>query len=364
MAWDGSYNPAMSLGIFTFLALNLSSGPHSELLEPPQPSAWVAVVATEPVPLFATSFTTALIQERFRERQVLDPQSQEWVEKSGSSSQPSGPVDEARSLLARNQGKAALRLLKKWTKNNRSDERYYEAVYLLGEAYFETEDFYAAYEQYEQVVDNTSGDLFQKALRREMDVARAFFAGKKRRVFKILWLRAYEDGATILGRIWERVPGTRLGEEALKLKADYRYEVGEFTVAQQEYALMAKEYPYGRYTRYAMLRSAESASQGYAGIDFEDRGLIDAQERYRQLKQAFPEFADREKVDDRLERIRLDLAARDLHTAQWYERSRHPGAAAWYYRQVISQWPDTLSAAEARARLRALGYDVPEESSK
>ena len=318
---------------------------------------WIAEAVLFPV-------LAVVQQERYREREVLDPDSNQWVNQPISSSQPGGPVDEARSHLARGEARKAKSLLKDWVKTNRTDERYYEALFLLGEAYFERGDFYAAYEQYEQVVDNTSGDLFHKALRREMDVARAFFAGKKRRAFKIFWFPAYDDGANILGRVWERVPGTRMGEEALKLKADYRYQNGEFAVAQQEYATIAREYPFGRFTRYAMLRSAEAASEAYEGRDFEDKGLVDAEDRYRQIKTAFPEYADRENVDERLERIRVEKSERDLSVGRWYEKTRRLSSAAWYYREVISTWPDTLAATEARSRLRAMGYEVPAEAGK
>ncbi|RMF81224.1 MAG: outer membrane protein assembly factor BamD, partial [Planctomycetota bacterium] len=231
----------------------------------------------------------------------------------------------------------------------------YEAVYLLGECYFQRGDFWKAYERFEQVVESTAGELFYKALRREMDVARAFLAGEKRIVWKVLRLPAYDDGIEILDRVWERAPGTRIGEEALKLKADYFFAVGDMDLAQDEYVALAREHPNGRFVQLAMIRSAEAAAAAFPGIKFDDRALVEAEERYRQVMDLFPAFAEREQAPARLEGIRNQRAEKDLDIAQWYERTGRPDAAAYYYRLVITEYPDTLAANEARVRLRALG---------
>jgi hypothetical protein len=304
-------------------------------------------------------------EEQYREREVLEPESDEWVTQPVEEEvTPAGALDEARRLLAEGDSGKAYTRLKKWTKDNLEHERYLEGMYLLGEAQFEREHFYQAYESYEVVAENTAGELFYKALRREMDVARAFLAGEKRIVWKILRLPAYDDGIEILDRIWERVPGTRLGEVALKLKADYFFAVGDMDLAQDEYVHLVREYPSGRYVQLAMLRSAEAAAAAFPGIKFDDRALLNAQERYGQVQSTFPVYAERERVGDRLEGIRQERAEKDLDIARWYERTKQTGAAEFYYRLILKDWPETLAAGEARRQLRALGVELAEEGGQ
>jgi outer membrane protein assembly factor BamD (BamD/ComL family) len=304
-------------------------------------------------------------QERYRERQVLDPNSGQWVDEAPAEEvAPAGPLDEARRLLAEGEPRKAYKLLEQWTEENPEHERYFEGMYLLGEAEFERRHFYQAYENYEVVAESTAGELFHQALQREMDVARAFLSGEKRIVWKFLRLPAYDDGIEILDRIWERVPGTQLGEKALKLKADYFFAVGDVDLAQDEYVNLAREYPNGRYVQLAMLRGAEAAAAAFPGIKFDDRALLDAEERYRAVRSAFPHYAERERVADRLEGIRQQRAEKDLDIARWYERTKQTGAAEFYYRLVLKEWPDTLAAGEARRRLRALGVELPEEEAQ
>jgi outer membrane protein assembly factor BamD (BamD/ComL family) len=298
-------------------------------------------------------------QERYRERQVLDPQSDEWMEEPVvEESGPGGELNRARGLLAEGQVDEARRQLKQWVRRYPDHERYAEAEFLLGETYFEKKDYYTAYEHYEIAADNSSGELFYKALRRAMDVARAFMAGQKRLIWKFLPLPAYDDGVEILGRVWERVPGTRMGEEALKLKADFRFERGEMELAQDEYANLAREYPSGRYVQMATLRSAEAAEAAFPGVHFDDRPLLNAEERYRQVRSTFPHYAERESVDARLAAIRQKRAEKDLEVARWYERTGQKGAAEFYYRLILREWPETLAESVARSRLRALGIEL------
>jgi len=308
---------------------------------------------------------TALAQEPgFREEQILDPQSRAWV----TATQPAEPAaDEfstARELLADGKPTAARKLLKRWTHDHPDHERYADGAFLYGEACFEAGDFWAAYEQYEYVVENSSGDLFQKALSREVDVARAFLSGRKRMVWKIFRVAAYDEAIEMLDRVWERAPGTQLGELALRLKADYFFDKGDMDLAQDEYAALAREYPSGHYIRLAMLRSAVAAEATFPGVRFDSQPLVEADERYRQLEAAFPHYAERNQVDARLAGIREQRATKDLEIARWYERTRRPQAAVFYYQLVLHDWPDTLAASQAQRRLELLGAPLSREEDQ
>lgn len=298
-------------------------------------------------------------EEPPRERQRLDPASGQWTpaapEHPGT---PDAEMRRARQRLIDGEPRKAEGVLKKWRKDNPAHERYYEAVFLQGESEFDARDYFAAYELYEEVVVNTSGELYRRALQREMDVARAFLSGQPRILWKTVRVPAQDDGIEILDRIWERVPGTRLGEEALLLKANYFFDSGQADLAQDEYALLAKEYPKGRYRQMAMLRSAEAAERAFPGVRFDDRPLLNADTRYRQVEDSYPAYAERERVPARRAAIRDQRASKDLEVGDWYQRTGNTGAASYYYRAVLKDWPDTFAAAEARTRLLSLGYDV------
>jgi outer membrane protein assembly factor BamD (BamD/ComL family) len=146
----------------------------------------------------------------------------------------------------------------------------------------------------------------------------------------------------------------------LKLKADFLFARGDMDLAQDEYAQLTKQFPSGRYTQMAMLRSAESAEASFPGILFDDQALIDAEERYRQFETTFPTYAEREDVGERLVGIRQQRAGKDFAIADWYARTGQPAAAEFYYKLVLRDWPGTLAADEARTRLQVLGVESPD----
>jgi tetratricopeptide (TPR) repeat protein len=311
--------------------------------------------------VLASSLLLATTQEQQRrERQVLDPDSEQWVETvpSEADGAPQSALDEARRLLAAGAPKAARKLIKPWLDEVPDEARYYEALWLLGETYFESGDYWKAVEQYDIVAENAAGELFEDANRRSVDVARAFLSGQKRILWKIFRIPAQDEAIEILDRVWERMPGSRLGEFALKLKADYFFETGEMDLAQDEYANLVQQYPSGRYVQLAMLRTAEAAEAAFPGIKFDATPLVEARERYWQVFGTFPAYAEKERVPERLEGIRQELAEKDLDIARWYLRTRQPGAAEFYYRRVIVDYPDTLAAADALLELRGMGVEV------
>jgi hypothetical protein len=297
--------------------------------------------------------------QRFRERQIFDPNTGTWIEEDAPPEQAAlDQLGEARALIAEGKPGPARDILKKWLKANPGDDQFQDADYLLGETYFLGKDFWKAVERYQSVAENSSGELFNLANGRCIDVARAFLSGQKRILWGIFRLPAQDDGVDILDRVWQRAPGSRLGEVALHLKADYFFGHGDMDLAQDEYANLVKQYPSGRWIQQGMLRSAESAEAAFPGIRFDDKSLIEADERYRQFQSAFPAYAERESVNDRLTGIRETRAEKDLDIARWYERTKRTDAAGYYYRLIVRDYGGTLAESEARARLRVLGADL------
>lgn len=290
------------------------------------------------------------------EQQVFDPRTGEWVLLDPLAVLPSeGPLAEARDLLAAGRPGRARAVLRAFLRENPDDDQYYEAIFLRGETYFEQKNFWKAAEQYSSVAENTSGELFALANQRTVDVARAFLSGERRLIWGFLPMPAYDEGVELLDQVWQRMPGTRLGELALKLKADYLFDNGDLGLAQDEYAFLIEQYPSGRFVQIAMLRAAEAANAAFPGIKYDSMPLVEAEARYRLLAGTFPVFAEQEQVANRLDGIRQQRAEKDLYIADWYRRTRQPSAAEYYYRLVLADYPETLAAADARTRLRALG---------
>jgi outer membrane assembly lipoprotein YfiO len=327
------------------------------------------VAATTPLPSHAWAAEKE-DKETYPERLTYDPKTGEWLElPPPEPGTEDGDLELARATLARaekrNDFLRARKLLKGWITTYYDSKRYPEALFYYADAEFQLGNLMKAYETYERLLDEQKGsDLGQRALRNEIVIAEVFLSGRWRKIWGgVIRMPAYEEALDILERVaTNRAPGTAFAEQAIKIKADYHYNKGEFTDAEQEYARLARDFPRSRYTRLALLRSAQAAYASFPGVKFDDSALVEAEERFEQFRKSHPQAAEEENVPLLLEQIRNSRAQKEFTVGRYYEKTKHPRAAAFYYRSVVKYWPDTTWAVLAQGRLDRIGSQ-PERPS-
>ena len=190
------------------------------------------------------------------------------------------------------------------------------------------------------------------------NIAEVYLGGVRRKFLGMRLLNATDFAINILDDIATQYPDTAIAEQALKTKADYFHDKGDFSLAELEYGQLVRAHPNGRYNRYAQRRVADSALAGFGGVLFDERPLIEAEERYQSYATRYPGLAEQEGIGLILSEIREKRAAKELEIGAYYQRTRHPQAAAYYYRSTITNWPDSIAATKAaRANASLAGFD-------
>ncbi|MBU0717498.1 MAG: outer membrane protein assembly factor BamD, partial [Planctomycetes bacterium] len=161
----------------------------------------------------------------------------------------------------------------------------------------------------------------------------------------------------ILDDISLNYPDERCAELAVKTKADHLFKEGEYDLAELEYARLLHDFPASRYCQYALRRSAEATLASFAGIDFDDAALIEAEERYRDYQASYRAAAESEGVSLILAEIRERQASKKFSVGRYYERTGYLSSAVFYYRSTVKDWPDTVAATKAKARLALLDVE-------
>lgn len=262
---------------------------------------------------------------------------------------------EVQGLLAQGKAKKAAKLAGKWVEANPASPAIDEGYWLEGEALFAWGRYYQAFEAYEAMLDVSPGTgYFEQALRREMEIARLFLAGKKRLVWGFIPASARTEGLEILDRVIDRWPASELAAEALLEQAEFYFGRGRFVEAQATYQVIVESYSQSRFYREALLRSAESTHAQYAGPRYDSTCLVDARVRYAQYRARFPESAWELGIGSRMERIDWEMAQKHFSTGDYYERTGREGAAKYYYEYVMSHWPETEWAEHAMERYEPL----------
>jgi outer membrane protein assembly factor BamD (BamD/ComL family) len=101
----------------------------------------------------------------------------------------------------------------------------------------------------------------------------------------------------------------------------------------------------------------------FPGVQFDDAGLIEAQERFTQFMQSYPAPAQEVDVPVILDEIAARRAEKTYEIGWFYERTKKKGAAIYYYRETVRRWPETAAASRAQGRLAGLGEPVETASA-
>ena len=237
---------------------------------------------------------------------TYDSERREWVETPPPpAGTPEGDLHQIRVLNKDGEFGKALSRVKQFVKQyGESDALYPEVVIAKAEAQIGRRDFYKAYGTLTGFLDEFSGmALTEEAIRLEFVIAETYLSGVKRKIGGVRLLSGEDIALRILDDISVTYPNTRYAEYAIKTKADYLFRTGDHALAEMDYARLLREHPSTQYHRYALRRSAESALASFAGIEYDDAALIEAEERYRDYANRYGRVAEQEGVGVILETI-------------------------------------------------------------
>lgn len=270
---------------------------------------------------------------------------------------PEGKIQIIRKNLAKGDAKQAESLAKRWIDQYPNHPLLVEARLLRGDARVARNKYYKSLYDYEYVIRTYPGsEQFHIALQREFEIANLFIKGMNRKFLGLRMLPADGEGEELLVRIQERAPGSELGEAASLTLADYYYEQRNMTSAADAYDLFLLNYPQSEQREWAMLRLIQANLARFKGPQFDPTGLIEAAQRLKAYRQAYPAAADRIGADALLVRIDESLATKHYLAAKWHRVRGEDVSAAYIYERIITDYPQTSAAELALQELR----DLPE----
>jgi len=269
---------------------------------------------------------------------------------------PEGEAAIIRQHLDRGQYGRAVRAVKRMIKRYPDHPLTEQAYGLAGDAELRRGRYWQAYRWYERQISRfPEGQFVDRALEREIEVARAFLSGKKRLLGGFLPIGARKQGIEILDRIAQRSIGGERAEVALLTIADYYFGQEEWEAAAEHYQNFLALFPKSRWAAHAEVRAAESFHRAYRGPLYDQTPLVEAQQRYLALRRNRPAKSAELKVDQLLEELRAERAAKEYGVGRFYLRTGQKEAAAFYFRSVVRDYGGTRWARRSREALERLG---------
>jgi TolA-binding protein len=168
-------------------------------------------------------------------------------------------------------------------------------------------------------------------------------------------IQAYE-------RVRQYDPTGPLADASVMALGNAYFRQGQFEDAAQHYDTLRKEYPNSKYQMNAHLLDLQAKMRVYQGTLYDETALKDAG---KIADQTLAQFSDklgteRARVAQARAQILEEKANRDFVRAEYYEQHKYYGAARFYYKGVIDEYPSTERAKEARTRMEKIRTEPDE----
>lgn len=272
-----------------------------------------------------------------------------WQKESPEPGTEAAQVLQARRALALGEPERARALASAFIERFPSSPDRAEMLLVRGDALVEIGDEYEALFDYEVITrEHPGSSVFVTALEREYAIAVAYAHGLRRKfygTFRIL--KTDDDAQELLIRIQERLPGSRLAEDAGMELADFYFRRAEMRLAADAYDLFIRNYPRSERIEKARERLIQSYLASYRGPRYDDAGLRDARRRLDSMRAVQPAAAQRLGADALLVRIKESEARKLLVTATWYFSIDDPVSCEQYLRRIVDRYPDTVAMLDA-----------------
>lgn len=272
-------------------------------------------------------------------------------------------IADTRRALAEDRPGDALSIIGPWLEaNERSGKPQVVAAYVLrGDALTATDDEFKALYDYEAVIRKfPETEEFRTAVEREVDIALAYFNGRRLKQFGLRIFDPEEIAVEIMLRTFERMPGSQLAERAIIELADYYYRQREIELALDTYEMYLVNFPRGPNRMKAAERRIYCDVAKFKGPRYNAAGLVNARERIRDFARRYPGEAQRAGMNEALiARLDDSMAAQLLDIATWYEKRGDWPSQRHTLRRLARQFPGTVAGERAIDILQARGWLEP-----
>lgn len=269
-------------------------------------------------------------------------------------------MSEVRRLIASEEFTPAYEKINAWIEANEgSDSPVLPEAYVLRATaqIARHNEFKALFDTEEVARNHPYSQAFPVALERELEVANKYLHGLRRKVWGFRIESAVDIAEEIIVRINERLPGSRLAEQALMDLADYYYRERDLKMAATAYECFVILFPKSELRQKAMERRIYATIAQFKGPKYDASGLIEAKYQIEAYKEQYPREAQAAGLSDAL-MTRLDesAAAQMLTVAKWYLKRKDEPSARLTLTRLVQKHPATAAAAEGLEVLQTKGW--------
>lgn len=161
-----------------------------------------------------------------------------------------------------------------------------------------------------------------------------------------------------LKSIWMYDPRGPLADDALMMTASHYMRVGNYQEADRYFSMLREEYPSSPHLQTSFVLGSHVKLMSYQGASYDDKQLEDARLLKESTLRLYPNLPEKDRVKDELAKIEEARAQRLWEQVQLYGRKNLPKAQIIYAQELVSTYPKSSYAPEARELLASLQAPV------
>jgi outer membrane protein assembly factor BamD (BamD/ComL family) len=162
--------------------------------------------------------------------------------------------------------------------------------------------------------------------------------------------------------VFTQDPSGPLAPQALFRAGGIHFYRENYQDADLDYSLLVDQYPRSSLAPAAMELAIQAKIQQVRGADYDGRKLTEARQLVDKAVRSYPELNNKKEFLERtLYAINEQQAQKDFGIAEFYRRTRHAGAAHFYYELVRLRYPGTHWEQKAIERLSEIRHDAAGE---
>jgi outer membrane protein assembly factor BamD (BamD/ComL family) len=252
-----------------------------------------------------------------------------------------------------------------------------DAMFMLAESHFFADRYIKARDAYDELVKEHPNTRYLDAIvDREWEIARYWEHFEEYDPDWVLTPNAYDRTRPwfdTIGHAIKTYDNIRLNDptgpradDAIMATANIYFQRGRYDDADYHYTLLRREYPRSELQFEAHLLGLQAKLRKYQGADYDGSPLEEAKTLVKQLRMQFDgrlSNEEKERLRTVEAQLNLEIATRDYRMAEYFDGTKHYGAARHYYAQVMQKYPDTELATRARERVGQISGE-PEKPPK
>lgn len=166
-------------------------------------------------------------------------------------------------------------------------------------------------------------------------------------------------------KVYDRIrlddPTGRLADDATLAAANAMFAKGRYDQADVFYTDYIRTYPSAPNQFEAHMLSVKCKLKLYQGADYDSASLDEAEELITRIHRIFPQESANEKeyLENAYKQIRTQKAQRHWTVAEFYDRRKEYGAARFYYRKIMKDFPNSNLSEQAEKRIAEVA-DLPD----